>query len=221
MIEPAVARARRIVVVSPHLDDGVLSLGAAMSSWVRDGARVELLTVLACDPASDAPAGGWDARGGFATEGASARARREEDSRACAILGVVPVWLPFGSVDYERHGSEDDVRAAVEEEVRGADEMLVPGFPLTHPDHAWLAGLLTGTARYLEEPYTARDSTRPPPEYEDVSLSPRDRLAKWRAIRAYRSQLPLLGMSHSLRRGPLALALGREAIARGAGGTRH
>ena len=39
-------------------------------------------------------AGGWDRRGGFATEGESARARREEDRRACAVLGATPVWLP-------------------------------------------------------------------------------------------------------------------------------
>ena len=212
MIEPAVAPARRIVVVSPHLDDGVLSLGAAMASWARGGSRVELLTVLACDPGSDAPAGGWDARGGFATEGESARARREEDSRACAILGVVPVWLPFGSVDYERHGTEDDVRAAVEAAVRGAEEVLVPGFPLTHPDHAWLAGVVDGTGRYLEQPYGRRHGAEPR-DYEPVSVSPRDRLAKWRAIRAYRSQLPLLGMRRSLRRGALATVVAREALA--------
>jgi LmbE family N-acetylglucosaminyl deacetylase len=40
----------RIVVVSPHLDDGVLSLGASIASWSRSGATVELLTVLGCDP---------------------------------------------------------------------------------------------------------------------------------------------------------------------------
>src|SRR5512144_2582409 len=71
----------RIVVVSPHLDDGVLSLGASIARWSRAGAAVELLTVLGCDPASAAQAGGWDRRGGFATEGESALARREEDRR--------------------------------------------------------------------------------------------------------------------------------------------
>jgi hypothetical protein len=109
----------------------------------------------------------------------------------------------------------------VEDVVRGADELLVPASPLTHPDHAWLAGVLTGTARYVEQPYTRREGAKLPPGYEAVSVSPRDRLAKWRALRAYRSQLPLLAMSRSLRRGPLALALAPEAIARSAGGTRH
>ncbi len=52
--------AASIVVVSPHSDDGVLSLGASMARWVREGRDVELLTVLALDPGSDAPTKGWD-----------------------------------------------------------------------------------------------------------------------------------------------------------------
>jgi LmbE family N-acetylglucosaminyl deacetylase len=212
--------ARRIVVLSPHLDDGVLSLGAAMSAWAREGARVELLTVLACDPASTAPAGGWDGRAGHATEGESARARREEDLRACRRLAVAPRWLPFGSVDYERHGTDADVRDAVAGAAAGADEVLLPGFPLPHPDHAWLAELLgegdLGAAligRYAESLYARRAEAEPPADYTPVRTSARDRLAKWRAIREYRSQLPLLGLSRSLTRGPLSLALAREAVA--------
>jgi LmbE family N-acetylglucosaminyl deacetylase len=173
------------------------------------------LTVLACDPNSDAPAGGWDARGGFATEGESARARREEDRRACERLGVAPRWLPFGSVDYERHGTDEDVRGAVLGAVAEADEVLLPGFPLTHPDHAWLSELLVGvaTGRYAEPLYVARSvSARLPDGFMRVPAGPRDRLAKWRAIREYRSQLPLLALR---RRRLLALALAREAVAWG------
>ena len=64
-----------IVVVSPHSDDGVLSLGASMTRWARSGRGVKLLTVLALDPGSDAPTEGWDRRAGFMTEGEAARAR--------------------------------------------------------------------------------------------------------------------------------------------------
>ncbi len=68
----------------------------------------------------------------------------------------------------------------------------------------------TFSACYAEQPYTARQSAAP---FAPVELGARDRLAKWRAIRAYRSQLPLLGMRRSLRRGPLALALAEERVA--------
>ncbi|HXF98348.1 MAG TPA: PIG-L family deacetylase [Gaiellaceae bacterium] len=225
--EPVTARGRRLAIVSPHLDDGILSLGAAIAAWARVGARVLLVTVFALEPASEAPSGGWDRRAGFATEGEAARARREEDRRACAIVGAEPVWLPFGSVDYERRGNERTVREAVAAALAGADAVLLPGYPLTQPDHAWLARALLGhdlgpgrVGLYAEQPYAARaGGPAAVPSWLGVegSFEParaglRDLLAKWRAVRAYRSQLPLLGM-RELRRGPLALALKRERVA--------
>jgi LmbE family N-acetylglucosaminyl deacetylase len=219
-----------VVVISPHLDDGVLSLGAAMSGWARSGARVELLTALACDPDSGAPTGGWDARGGFATEGASARARREEDAAACAILGVLPAWLPFGSVDYERHGDEREVAAAVRDAIGEAELVLLPGFPLSHPDHDWLVRALLESAPparrlafYAEQPYAARagnpaalpswlaERTGLAPSLAELPGSLRARVAKWRAVRRYRSQLPLLGL-RGLRRGSHFLAWRPELV---------
>jgi hypothetical protein len=46
-----------------------------------------------------------------------------------------------------------------------------------------------------------------------VDVGARDRLAKWRAIRRYGSQLPLLGMHGSLRRGPHRYAAAAEMVA--------
>jgi LmbE family N-acetylglucosaminyl deacetylase len=188
----------RIVVLSPHSDDGVLSLGASMARWARAGRHVELVTVFALDLGSTAETGGWDRRAGFRTEGDAARARREEDRVACAILGVAPRWLPFGSVDYERRGGADDVWDAVRGTLEGADVILVPGWPLSHPDHEWLHALVVErapapkVARYAEQPYTLRANPSP---FARIDVGLRDRLAKWRAVGAYRSQLPLLALS--------------------------
>ena len=220
---------RRIVVVSPHSDDGVLSLGAAMASWARTGILVQLLTVFALDPASDAPAGGWDARAGFSTEGEAALARRAEDEEACAILGATAGWLAFGSVDYERHGDQAAVRDAVEAAAAGVDALLLPGSPLSHPDHEWLVRALVGSrlgcrrlGLYVEQPYARRTDNEPrvPPWAEEalrgapvfgsVPVALRDRVAKWRAVREYRTQLPLLGMARSLRRGSHSLTVGER-----------
>jgi len=207
-------RSLRLVIVSPHFDDGVLSVGAAMASWVRLGHRVELVTVLGCDPESIAPAGGWDGRGGFSTEGEAARARRAEDRRACATLRVSPMWLPYGSNDYERHGDENDVWSAIAPTVADVDLVLVPGFPLSHPDHVWLEALLASRlpsarlGRYAEQPYTFRGRGTP---FAPVRTSARDRVAKWRAIRKYASQLPLLALRGI--RGPARLAWSDERIA--------
>jgi len=220
---------KRVVVVSPHSDDGVLSLGAAMASWVRRGAHVELLTVFALDQASDAPAGGWDARAGFSTEGEAAVGRRAEDTAACAILGATPAWLSFGSVDYERHGDQTAVRDAIAAAADGVDALLLPGFPLSHPDHEWLGRALVGgrmgcrrLGLYVEQPYgrsTDGEPSVPPwaeealgarPVFGSVSAGVPDRVAKWRAVREYRTQLPLLGMTRSVRRRPHSLLLGER-----------
>jgi LmbE family N-acetylglucosaminyl deacetylase len=201
--------AERIVVISPHSDDGVISLGASMSFWARAGSRVELLTVLALDPNSNAEARGWDRRAGFRTEGDAGRARRDEDRQACDVLGAVPSWLPFGSVDFERHGEERDIWNGVASFVDAADLVLIPGSPLTHPDHAWLTRTLLERplpcrqlGLYQEQPYAFKEQlatkeTRMPDwlgkalgsslTFERIATARRDRLAKLRAIRRYPS----------------------------------
>lgn len=191
-------------MLSPHLDDAVFSLGATMSKVSSAGARVEVLTVFSEDPLSDSPANGWDTRGGFATEGEAARARREEDREACRLVGAHPHWLPFRGGGYTPDKDEDAITAAIAEQVAGADALLVPGFPLRNPDHRWLAEMLERRStlvlrigRYVEQPYfyAVRKEMRLPRGWETVRLSPRDRLRKRRAIQAYASQLPMLSVS--------------------------
>ena len=98
----------------------------------------------------------------------------------------------------------------------------MPGLPLTHPDHAWLAELLAGAlsharvGRYAEQPYTLRAAVDPAAAgFARTSVRLDDRIAKWRAIRRYASQLPLLAMRGSLRRGPHRYAAAFEWIAWG------
>jgi LmbE family N-acetylglucosaminyl deacetylase len=225
----------RIVVVSPHLDDAVLSLAATIARATRSGAHVEVLTVFAGDPASDTPAGGWDSRGGFATEGEAATARRAEDREACSIVGGEPSWLPFGDGNYAQGRDRSEVFVAVVGTIAGADAVLVPGFPLTNPDHAWLAELLLGQALpcarvglYAEQPY--RYMVRGERRRLDVpaQISPQlphgiewtyparssDLPRKRRAILAYRSQVALLGFSAKRHR-KLHRMLLDEALHRG------
>ena len=202
---------RRVVVVSPHLDDGVLSLGAAISFAARRRGEVTVLTVLAGDPGSTAPAGPWDRRAGFATAGEAARVRRLEDAAACELVGARPVWLPFSDEQYERGGDDAEIRVAVVE-AAGDAQVLVPGFPLLHPDHAWLRRLLEDSFPvervflYTEQPYAAalterpgvdgvqdREGLPPPPAWRFLRAGLGDKVRKLRACRSYRSQLPLLG----------------------------
>jgi LmbE family N-acetylglucosaminyl deacetylase len=188
-----------VVVVSPHLDDAVLSLGAAVSGAAQAGARVTVLTVLGGDPGSELEAGEWDRRAGFETLGEAARARRREDERACELVGATPVWLPYCDDQYPRGGTDQAIRADVVAAV-GSAAVLIPGHPLEHPDHAWLRRLLDGAfepARvgvYLEQPYAVW-TERPLPDlpWRPLRASRRDRQRKLEACRAYATQLPLLG----------------------------
>jgi LmbE family N-acetylglucosaminyl deacetylase len=199
-----------IVVVSPHLDDAILSIGAFIAGSASRGARVTVLTVLAGNPRSQAPAGPWDSACGFSTAGDAARARREEDRRACALVGARPQWLPFGDDQYGLGADVADVRGEVERSLAGAQTVLVPGHPLWHEDHRWLTRLVLGgvgevvrAGCYVELPYARWQlPERPPPDFSlgpltwhSVASRPRDRLSKARACLAYRSQLRQLSRS--------------------------
>jgi len=207
--------AGRIAVISPHLDDAALSLGTVIAAASRQGRIVNVVTVLAGDPGSRLPAGGWDRRGGFVTEGDAATGRREEDLRACKLLGAEPVWLPFPDSQYQRPLAEADVVQAVHEVVRGADAVLLPGHPLTNRDHAWVTGVLTASRLpvakvgfYVEQPYTGwlESGSAGLPDGPQVlerfsvawSRAETTLVERWRkvrAIRSYRSQLAMLGFS--------------------------
>ena len=186
-----------VAVLSPHLDDGIFSLGAAIAAA---SGEVSVVTVLAGDPQSELPAGEWDAQSGFRTAGEAARARRAEDELACGDVGATPVWLPFSDHQYPRGAGDDEVWESIEDSLRDAGTVLVPGFPLMHEDHAWLEALVGARGlpgrrigRYVEQPYAAAWTPGPgAPGWAAVGASARQRLAKRRAWRRYASQLPLL-----------------------------
>jgi LmbE family N-acetylglucosaminyl deacetylase len=206
----------RLVVVSPHLDDAVLSLGATLAHAVESGSKVEILTVFACAPDSNAPTDEWDRKSGFATEGQAAQQRRSEDETACAILGVAPRWFEFGAQPYDRHGSMQEVVSAVAAATAGADTVLVPGFPLAHADHAAITnGLLAHglscrrVGLYAEQPYSFDRSATPAGSVPDMPAARvragtltwqrscatrKHRELKLQAVKQYVSQLPQLGL---------------------------
>lgn len=182
-----------------------------MAAAARSGAEIRVVTVFAGDPRSGSPAGRWDGRSGFGSAGQAAKARREEDRRACEQIGVEPRWLPFGDHQYSRGGGEQEVYSALEPSIRWSDQILIPGYPLTHDDHVWLSELLCRalppSARlgfYVEQPYAlwrpkghsqeaahevreARSS-----DWFQLRAGVRARVAKQRAMRCYHSQIELL-----------------------------
>jgi LmbE family N-acetylglucosaminyl deacetylase len=207
-------------VVSPHLDDAVFSVGASMRAAVRRGASVSVVTVCTGDPDSRTPAGASNRAMGFATTGAAAQARREEDARACDALGVRPVWLGFPDDPNEPAPPGGEVARVLGEELSRYDAVLMPGFPLTHPDHLEasrivleVAGAGQSLGLYVEQPYASWNAlarrrrprrsreagltalglrVSPAPRWTRAAARPDDWLAKLRAMSEYPSQLRVL-----------------------------
>lgn len=92
------------IFLSPHLDDAVFSCGGLIRDLVERGETASIWTVFAGDP----PVGGlsefaqslherWD----LGREAAALR--REEDRRACEIVGAVPRHYELPDCIYRRH----------------------------------------------------------------------------------------------------------------------
>lgn len=153
----------RVTILSPHLDDAIFSLGAAIASVDPDETTVTILTVLAGDPESRLPSGAWDRAAGFATAGEAARARREEDTAAASLVGSSTLWLTYSDEQYPRGGSDEEILSEIARHVADEDHVLVPGHPLAQVDHLWLAhlvladpGRLPRIHLYVEQPYASR-----------------------------------------------------------------
>jgi LmbE family N-acetylglucosaminyl deacetylase len=197
-------RGSTVVVVSPHLDDAIWSLGATLGDVAARGVDVVNLTVFAGDPDSAELPSDWDRKAGFSSAGAAARRRREEDALACAALGVTPFWLSFPDLPYASDRS--GVWACMKPVLARADLVLAPAFPLVHPDHVFVSGLISEhrdelgeVAGYVEQPYAEMEwfGARALPatdgnaslRWVPMQVSSRAWLRKQRAAFAYRSQL--------------------------------
>lgn len=195
----------RVAVISPHPDDAVLSLGATIATTTRAGHSVRVITVFAGDEAATREAGPWDRKSGFRTAAEAARARALEDDDACRIVGAEHVRLPYLDKDYERVLDEEEILRATIEAVADSDVVLLPGFPLTNEDHAWLSALLLARldidariALYAEQPYAAwaheaAGDAQPDRDWHAIKAPASIQAVKLRACRAYKSQIPMLG----------------------------
>lgn len=224
-----------VAVVSPHLDDAVLSLGASIRAATRRGVRVDVLTVFSGDPESTTAADKHNRQAGFRTAGDAACARRAEDERACRLIGAQALWLPFADDANESPADDDDVATELALRLGVYDAVLLPGFPLRHRDHQRVSrvalrvlepGSIVGW--YVEQPYASwralsrrRLAGRTAPaaslaeigfqhsaeaSWHAMSCAPSDWAAKMAAAGAYRSQLPVL------RRAPRARILVYELL---------
>lgn len=97
-------RPGRLLAVSPHLDDAILSAGATIAAWVEAGGQVVVCTAFAgVPPGPPSPvAAAFHADCGLGDDAISVR--RHEDREVLALLGARPLHLNFLDAVYRRAG---------------------------------------------------------------------------------------------------------------------
>jgi LmbE family N-acetylglucosaminyl deacetylase len=130
------------LILSPHFDDAVLSLGGCIA---KSPERAVIVTVFAGTP-TDEVAGRWDRLSGFAGAADAMRARSQENDAALAVLGVPPGQirnLAHLDAQYRRLDGTPpvDLRSVIAEDIRqvvhdygGRVNLLAPA-SAWHPDH--------------------------------------------------------------------------------------
>ncbi len=164
-----------VVVVSPHLDDAVLS------AWlVLAGSRP--VRVVSCFAGAPDPSvrGAWDARTASGSAAASVAARRAEDARALGFTRSEPVHLDLLDEQY-RGGCpapHAELVRLLQDQCAGAAEVWLPAGLGGHTDHlATRDAALSATAPgqrvglYADLPYAGQ-----PAWPVDVTRAPRDLL---------------------------------------------
>lgn len=132
-----------LLVVSPHLDDAVLSVGQLLANYPTP----VVLTIFAGSPAPGMAASSYDKNCGFGSPEAGMHARWSEDDRALRILGCRPARAPL--IDHQYRTG--DPTAAVIDIIRqtaqaiGATTILGP-LGLNHPDHEIVSRAMRETA---------------------------------------------------------------------------
>jgi LmbE family N-acetylglucosaminyl deacetylase len=122
----------KLMVVSPHLDDAVLSCADVLT---RNPGSV-VVTVFAGTPSDTQRLTHWDSLSGFRSAGEAMRLRREEDQLALFLLESEPLWLDFLDAQYGISPSPDRVAGALSAAIgeQSPAAVLLP-LGLFHDDH--------------------------------------------------------------------------------------
>jgi LmbE family N-acetylglucosaminyl deacetylase len=144
-----------VLVVSPHLDDAVLSTAGLLGRW---GRPTTVVTAFAGMPEPAEPVSDWDRFCGFDDARVAAQVRAAEDRAACAGLAVTPMHLSH----IEGNSELTELRQLLTALPNGTT-VLVPAGIGGHVDHVRvrdtaLTALADGTGPihlYADLPYAA------------------------------------------------------------------
>jgi LmbE family N-acetylglucosaminyl deacetylase len=124
--------AQPTVILSPHLDDAVLSCWHILSG----PGDVSVVNVFAGSPEPGSGASWWDRLTGATDSVVRMDERRAEDLEAFAIAGRTAIHLDFLDEQYEPHGqSVDEIVSRLRDVVDPAAVVYAPAALGDHPDH--------------------------------------------------------------------------------------
>jgi LmbE family N-acetylglucosaminyl deacetylase len=123
---------RAALLISPHLDDAMLSAG----QFIAGRPDTVVLTVLAGTPKTKTVLTSYDAKTGFKSAAEAMEARRAEDVEALALLHAKPLHLDFLDSQYGQTSKQADITEALRTAIDEHDpEFVVGPLGLVHPDH--------------------------------------------------------------------------------------
>lgn len=140
---------RRVLVLSPHLDDAALSAG----QFLAGRPDTVVTTIFAGVPRGSAVTTVYDAKCGFRSADEALKARKLEDQEAMAILGSTSNHLGFIDSQYGRLAEVESLAKAIGHEIEDNDpEYVVGPLGLVHQDHELLRQALLKATEDLELP---------------------------------------------------------------------
>lgn len=128
---------RKVLLISPHFDDAVLSAGQFMA----DRPDTEVVTVFAGLPLTpDEISTPYDKKCGFKNARDAVGVRQRENDQALALLQATSINLEFPDSQYETNYANQSplghIVASLQELVnKGGYEFIVGPLGLGHPDH--------------------------------------------------------------------------------------
>lgn len=145
-----------MTVLSPHLDDAVLSLGQHLAASRDDLEKIErVVTVFAGKPQGLRMVTAYDQSCGFGSSRRAVESRRDEDVAALKVLGCHPQHLSELDNQYRSRAVHDPrmvdrIAQQCRQYMSGKEHVFVP-LGIGHPDHRILADACELAARTLIE----------------------------------------------------------------------
>lgn len=127
---------KRVLVVSTHLDDAILSAGQFIAG--RSG-NVDVLTVFSGIPMEKGLLTAYDKKNGFKNSKDAMVVRRQEDTEACLLLNARPIYTEYLDSQYTEDATFDWVADLLELITMHKYEMVLAPLGLKHPDHILVA----------------------------------------------------------------------------------